>query len=219
MGLYLGAQFTLVPATDRYVSVILDAVAAARDLPDVRLETDDLSTLAVGTLEGVTAALRTIFVAAAGTGEHVVASLLLSRGCPGEPDEGTCASAGLDAAVPAATVAPDALAEGALTRFTPGPRSGVHAAAQLALLPMGDAAYMDRILACIAFLKRSGLETRPRHFVTRIDGDAGAVFAAIATAFATFAPREAHVVVPAIVSANSPSAAPDSVADRAGAVS
>ena len=80
---YFGARFSLYPMTDRFVPVILDALQA---LPEqgLEVETDDVSTFLGGHPDTVFGALEGAFARAAASGEHVVMSVLLSRGCPGE---------------------------------------------------------------------------------------------------------------------------------------
>ncbi len=89
------------------------------------------------------------------------------------------------------------LAAGALVGATP-------AAAQFSLYVMGAGDHMDEIYGCIDFLKRSGVFDRSKNFCTRLDGDAGAVFATLEAAFCRFGPPEGHVTIDLTASANSP---------------
>jgi hypothetical protein len=79
------------------------------------------------------------------------------------------------------------------------------ATAQFSLYVMGTDNHMDEIYGCIDFLKQSGVFGRAKNFCTRLDGDAGALFAAIEAALCRFGPPEGHVTIDLTVSANSPS--------------
>ncbi len=75
---------------DDFVDVILAAVEAMGKPDDLRIESDDLSTLVVGSPERVISAVSTAYEAACRAGGHVVLQALFSRGCPGEPDDPLC---------------------------------------------------------------------------------------------------------------------------------
>ncbi|MEC5293536.1 YkoF family thiamine/hydroxymethylpyrimidine-binding protein [Aurantimonas sp. C2-6-R+9] len=200
--MFSGAQISLYPMTDGFVSVILGSLSALDPYRErFRIETDDISTLIVGPPEELFAAMRDLFVAAAKTGTHTVLSATVSRGCPGEPDDGLC--------TPTADLQP----HGDLEERVRGAVSAVAAAApttqavsaQFSYYPLGAAYHMDEIYACIDFLKTSGVFDRSKNFCTKLSGDAGPVFAALSEAFLRFAPAEAHVALDVTVSANSPS--------------
>src|SRR5438552_2227239 len=80
---FFGARFSLYPMTDRYARVILDAIKGLRDT-GLEVETDEVSTFIGGDRDRVFGELARVFAAAARTGEHVVMTVLLSHGCPGE---------------------------------------------------------------------------------------------------------------------------------------
>jgi uncharacterized protein YqgV (UPF0045/DUF77 family) len=84
----IGCRFAIYPMTDNFVEVILSAV---RDMETdgMTVRTDSLGTLLVGEEDQVFDAVRGAFARAATHGGHVVMTLHLSRGCPGEP-EGYC---------------------------------------------------------------------------------------------------------------------------------
>ena len=207
--MYIGCQFSLYPMRDDFVDVILSAVTALKRYDGLTAETDDLSTLLVGPPEAICAGLRDCFVAAARQGGHVAMSATLSRGCPGEADAPGCASAafqegaagegGVDVAGRAREVA---------ARFAPASATGIETSAQISLYPLGRADYMDRILACIEFLKQADVYRGPKHFCSRLGGDASAVFKAIEQAFIGFAAADAHVALTATVSTGSPTSRP-----------
>ncbi len=204
--MFLGCQFSLYPMTDRFVEVILGAIDRLQNLGDrLRVESDDLSTLLVGAPEVLFPALQECFVQAAGRSSHLVMNVSLSRGCPGEPDDPLCHSAALGGSVePTAAGRVSA----ALGRLGPVAPTGIPAAAQIALYPLGRPDYMAAIGDCIAFIKKSGLHSRAKHFCTRMDGDAAEVFQAIETSFLCFGGHDDHVVLTAVISKGSPSSRP-----------
>ncbi|MBE7182876.1 MAG: HMP/thiamine-binding protein [Methylobacterium mesophilicum] len=198
--MFSGAQISLYPMTDRFVSVITDALSALDPYRDrFRIETDDLSTLLVGPPEELFPAMRDLFVAAAGTGVHTVLSATVSRGCPGEPDDAACTPVSRLGAAPGQDAVEDAL-----RRLADAPVSGRHVSAQLSYYPLGERAHMDEIYAVIDFLKRSGAFGRSKNFCTKLEGDAGLVFLTLQETFLRFAPEGAHLAFDLTVSANSP---------------
>jgi uncharacterized protein YqgV (UPF0045/DUF77 family) len=82
----IGCRFAIYPMRDDFVDVILSAVRDM-DTSGMTVRTDALGTLLIGEPDRVFAAVRAAFAAAASRGGHVVLSLHLSRGCPGEPDD------------------------------------------------------------------------------------------------------------------------------------
>src|SRR5438128_700754 len=80
---FFGARFSLYPMTERYVPIILEAINGLQET-GLEVETDDVSTFLGGDRNRVFAELARVFAAAARTGEHVVMTVLLSHGCPGE---------------------------------------------------------------------------------------------------------------------------------------
>ncbi|WNB86570.1 YkoF family thiamine/hydroxymethylpyrimidine-binding protein [Cellulomonas sp. ATA003] len=199
----IGARFSLHPHTGDFVDVIFGALADAADagLTDgLVLETDDVSTYVgavdapaeqriVGYLAGVLAAAsrRT-------GGGHVVAHVLLSRGCPGEV---TCdlTVTGLPAAAPV-EIAP----------------TGVAATAQWSLYPLLDGgsdagSHMAPIEAAIERARARGTATGSVHYATRLTGDIAEVLATAADAWAEVGAHVPHVVTHLTVSVGSPSPA------------
>ena len=203
--MFIGAQISLYPLCDRFAEVILAAVSALDPYRDrLRIETDDISTLLVGPPEALFPAMQDLFVTPARTGVHTILQATVSRGCPGEPDDPVCRSPVLDRrSVPDAD---RAIAE-AMARLPETPtQTGVPAAAQIALYPLGTAEHMADIAACIGFLRQSGAYDRPKNFCTRLRADAGRLFPVMAEAFLGFGAGQGHTVLTATVSANSPSA-------------
>ncbi len=84
----IGCRLAIYPMTDRFVEVILSAVRAM-EMDGMTVQTDSLGTLLIGKEADVFEAVRSAFKQAATHGSHMVMTLHLSRGCPGEP-EGYC---------------------------------------------------------------------------------------------------------------------------------
>ena len=201
--MFSGAQISLYPMTDDFVGVIMSALGALDPYRErLRVETDDISTLLVGTPDVVFAAMRDLFVAAAKTGKHCVLHATISRGCPGEPDDPICQTPELSG--PLAPM--DERKAEALAAIAAAPVSGEIAAAQFSLYTLGIDRHMDEIYGCIDVVKSSGTFEKSKNFCTKLRGDAGAVFATVGEAFLRFGPPAGHVTVDLTVSANSPSA-------------
>jgi uncharacterized protein YqgV (UPF0045/DUF77 family) len=199
--MYFGAQISLYPMSGDFVRIITDALAALDPYRDqLKIETDDISTLLVGEPEVLFAAMRDLYSAAARSGEHCVLSATISRGCPGATEDVACSSGLFDG--PLAPMAERHAA--AMAAMAGAPQMGVDAAAQFALYVLGSGEHMDEIMGCIDFVKASGVFDRPKNLCTRLRGDAGPVFMALEQAFCRFGPPQGHVAVDLTVSANSP---------------
>lgn len=202
--MFSGAQLSLYPMSDDFVGIILTAVKGLDPFRDrLRIETDDLSTLVVGPPRLVVEASSALFLAAARTGTHTAMSALLSRGCPGEPDDPICR--GGSAGTPDGNTA--GRHERVIAAISSAPMIGQTVAAQLSYYPLGDGTHMDEIYAVIDVLKDSGVHAGAKHFCTKLRGDAGPVFATVAEVFAGFGGTDAHITIDLTVSANSPSQA------------
>lgn len=201
--MFIGAQVSLYPMTDDFVAVILSALRALDPHRDrLRIETDDVSTLMVGAPGPLLDGLRDLFAEAARGPAHVTMHATLSRGCPGEPDDPSCACEVLAVAQTLPLAERQALAEAAVRA---APALGVEIDVQFSLYVLGQDRHMDEIYGCIDFLKRSGSYLRSKNFCTRLRGDAGAVFETLRQAFLRFGPAEGHVTIDLTASANSPS--------------
>jgi energy-coupling factor transport system substrate-specific component len=190
--MFVGCQFSLYPMTDRFVEIILDAVETLHGRDDLRVETDDLSTLLVGAPEPLFAALEECFLRAAASPGHLVLNATFSRGCPGEPDDPICHPAQPGSA-------PAALLD--VRQIEP---AGVPVAAQFALYPLGVPHYMEVIYREIEATKSEGVFDHGKHFCTRLQGDARQVFAGLRNAFERAANEAGHVVITATISKGSP---------------
>ena len=201
--MFSGAQISLYPMTDDFVGVIMSALGALDPYRErLRIETDDISTLLVGTPDVVFSAMRDLFVAAAKSGKHCVLHATISRGCPGEPDDPICQTPELSG--PLAPM--DERKAEALAAIAAAPVTDQVAAAQFSLYTLGIDRHMDEIYGCIDVVKSSGAFEKSKNFCTKLRGDAGAVFATVGEAFLRFGPPAGHVTVDLTVSANSPSA-------------
>ena len=201
--MFIGAQVSLYPMTSDFVDVItagLDALSPYET--DLRIETDDMSTLMVGAPGPLFNAIRDLFSAAAKQPEHVTMHVTLSRGCPGEPDDPNCRCDTLARAQDQSLAERQTLAAQAVKD---SPEMGVGIDVQFSLYVMGGGGHMDEIYGCIDFLKNSGTFLRSKNFCTRLRGDAGAVFETLRQAFLRFGPAEGHVTIDLTASANSPS--------------
>ncbi len=184
---FFGARISLHPMTDRYGPVILEAIEGLRDT-GLEVETDDVSTFIGGDRNRVFRELERIFATAARTGEHVVMTVLLSHGCPGET---YCEATG-EVRMPGPAKA--------------SPRkSGVDVSAQWSLYPLGSEGYMQVIYREIDRTKTAGVFAKGAHFVSTLHGDLADVLGAIRTSFDAACADTGHVVAHATLSANSPS--------------
>jgi uncharacterized protein YqgV (UPF0045/DUF77 family) len=200
--MFSGAQVSLYPMTDDFVSVILGALAALDPYrPSFRIETDDISTLLVGPPDDLFPAMRDLFVTASQGGVHCVLAATVSRGCPGEPDDPICTPIeGSQHLKPLAE-----RVEAAVASVRDAIPRGLTVSAQFSLYPLGNGHHMDEIYGCIDFLKSSGVFDRSKNFCTKLRGDAGPVFQTLSEAFLSFGSPTGHVAVDLKVSANSPS--------------
>ena len=201
--MFIGAQVSLYPMTSDFVDVIMTGLEALKPYhDDLRIETDDMSTLMVGAPEPLLDAIRDLFSEAARRPEHVTMHVTLSRGCPGEPDDPSCHCEALVRAQDQSLEERQALA---LEAVRSAPEKGVGIDVQFSLYVLGQDRHMDEIYGCIEFLKQSGTFLKSKNFCTRLRGDAGAVFETLRQAFLRFGPAEGHVTIDLTASANSPS--------------
>ena len=201
--MFIGAQVSLYPMTSNFVDVIMTGLHALSPYKnDLKIETDDMSTLMVGAPEPLFDAIRDLFAASAKRPEHVTMHVTLSRGCPGEPDDPSCRCEALETAQDQSLSERQALAADAVAQ---APDLGVGIDVQFSLYVMGSGDHMDEIYGCIDFLKTSGTFNTSKNFCTRLRGDAGAVFETLRQAFLRFGPTEGHVTIDMTASANSPS--------------
>ncbi len=212
----VGARFTLSVYDSDYVRIILGALAET-DSAGLEIATNDISTFVSGAEQRVLEFLRDVIAAAAASGAHLSAAILLSRGCPGEL---ACA---LPAGVAALGAAPVALAPtevrarahwslyplldpdpGALDAGAPDPGAPAAPAAPAAPVAPAPADHMAPIYAAIEGAKTAGVYSGSDHFATRLDGDLAAVLETAANAWIGIGGVVQHVVTHLTVSINSP---------------
>lgn len=199
----IGMRFSIHPHCDDFVEVIFGALQDAEraGLSDgLVAETDEVSTY-VGAVDApaeqrLMAYLAAVIGAASrrSRGGHVVAHVLLSRGCPGE--------VACDLSVTALPY-PDPVQI---------PVTGVRAVAQWSMYPLldGDSdagAHMEHIEAAIATAVARGTAAGAAHYATRLQGDVADVLATAADAWAHVGSAVAHVVCHLTVSVGSPTPA------------
>lgn len=187
----VGARFTLSVYDSGYAGIILGALEAS-DTAGLVIETGDISTYVAGDEAKVLRFLRDVIAAAAGSGAHLSASILLSRGCPGE----------LTCELPPGTTAVGA------DSVTLEP-TGVHARAHWSLYPLLDGGavgidHMGPIYAAIERARASGVFSGSDHYATRLAGDLAQVLATVANAWIEIGSAVQHVTTHVTVSVNSP---------------
>lgn len=192
----VGARFTLAVMDSDFAAIILGALAGA-DSSDLEISTGEVSTVVRGSEQRVLEYLSSTIAGAAEGGHHVTASLLLSRGCPGEV---TCATT------------PGLLADAAaLPTLAP---TGIRAAAHWSLYPLDDGGrpgetpdHMRDIYAAIDFAKQRGTYVRGEHYATLLEGDLADVLSTVAAGWLLVGRTVQHVTSHVTISLNSPSAA------------
>ncbi|ORX34210.1 YKOF-related family domain protein [Kockovaella imperatae] len=203
--MYCGAQVTLSVMSDDYVAVILGALSSLDPYrKDLRMETDDTSTLMIGPPDILFAAMRDLFTLVVKSGHHVTMHALVSRGCPGGPQLPETRSE------PGSTPPPLPLStrkQNALVAVETASETGQIISAQFAYYPLGQPpGYMTEINACIDFIDESGTLDRKKNFCTKLRGDGAKVFKTLEGVFVSFAPDDAHITLDLMLSANSPTA-------------
>lgn len=197
----IGLRFSIHPHCDDFVDVILGALHDTEQVglaEGLVVETDEVSTYVAAVdapaEQRLVAYLASVMGAASrrSGGGHVVAHVLLSRGCPGE--------VACDLSV-TGLPCPDPVDV---------PATGVQAVAQWSLYPLLDGgsdagAHMDHIEAAISAALQRGTATGAAHYATMLRGDLADVLATAADAWAQVGSVVAHVVCHLTVSVGSPS--------------
>lgn len=190
----VGARVGVAVMCDDFADVILGALRDV-DPRGLTLETGDVSTWAGGPEEDLLAWLTDLADAIAHTGHHAAITVQLSRGCPGEV---VCALPG---------------GAGPRVVATPSGRDiGVRAAAEWAIYPLADDVragvepdHMRDIEAAIELARELGTFRGSEHFVTRLEGDVGAILATVVAGWTMVGRSVQHVVAHLSISINSPS--------------
>lgn len=189
----VGGRITISVMSSSYKAILLQALAAT-DSAGLSIETDDVSTWVTGSEQRIAEYFAELIAAVARGGEHVSASVMFSRGCPGEI---TCEL-------------PDG--QPALVSAIPVLKAtGVQASAQWALYPLDDdgsperrADHMRDIYAAIEAAKDNGTFVRSDHYVTRLHGDVASIIETIAGGWVGVGRTVPHVTTHATLSLNSP---------------
>lgn len=193
----VGGRITLAVMSDDYVDVILGALAETEaDAAGLDIETDDVSTWATGDEQSIATYFARLIAAAARGGRHVSATVMLSRGCPGEVRCELPAGRGLVSEPPV---------------LEP---TGVTASAQWALYPLDDegtperrADHMRDIYEAIDAARANGSYVRSDHYVTRLSGDVATILETVAGGWVRAGRTVPHVTTHVTLSVNSPSGA------------
>lgn len=198
----IGLRYSLHPACDDFVDVILSAVRAV-DGPDrgLQVDTGTVSTYVAAVTDDAETALagylRDVLGAAvhAVDGGHLVAHVLLSRGCPGEMACGLLERHTLPAP--------------AVVRL---PAAGIDCEAQWSLYPLmdgdsGHGAHLAPIEQAIERARSSGLQVTAAHLATMLRGDLSEVLALVFNTWSEVGRTVPHVVSHVTISVGSPSSA------------
>ncbi|MFC0179783.1 YkoF family thiamine/hydroxymethylpyrimidine-binding protein [Thorsellia kenyensis] len=190
----VGARFTVNVMSDDYISIILDALASPTP-KELKIQTDAVSTLIKGSERNILDYLYTVITKIAASGHHVSATILLSRGCPGEI---TCQLPNRSLATHSTNISLE--------------KTGITVLAQWSLYPLFDDrqtafSHMDDIYRAIDFAKDKGTYHRSTHFVTELKGDLAQVLETIAMGWMLVGQTVQHVTSHTTLSINSPTMA------------
>jgi len=189
----VGGRITLAVMSDDYVDVILTALAeASAEAAQLDVVTDDVSTWATGGETALATYFARLIAAAARGGRHVSATVMFSRGCPGEVRCALPTGGGLVSPLPDV------------------PPTGVVGSAQWALYPLDDsgaADHMRDIYAAIDDARANGTYVRSDHYVTRLHGDVATILETVAGGWVRVGRTVPHVTTHVTISVNSPSGA------------
>lgn len=199
----IGMRISVHPHTDDFLDVLTGALDDAAELPSAQrltIRTETVSTYVGATVEPAAQDLAAYACGLIGGasrragGRHVVAHILLSRGCPGEA---RC------------TLVPGE--EGNLPVEPPitVPPTGRRAVAAWSLYPLDDSGFphLEMIEGEIAHARRragEGVEVTPLHYATELRGDLAAVLSVVVDAWTAVGSRVPHVVSHVTVSLDSP---------------
>lgn len=184
--MFIGCQFSIYPMTNNYPDVIISALERVKPYK-VRTSTDDISTTVIGNIENVFNYIINIYIKCLEAFDgHIAMNTLFSIGCPGEEDDKLCHPSEEKPA-------------------TIDPSISFDTAAQFAVMPLGNANYMQKIYAIIDKLKASNLHYKHKHFCSYLRGDFIEIIGFIKESFYNIANENNHVVMTASFSNRSPS--------------
>ncbi|GAA3668064.1 YkoF family thiamine/hydroxymethylpyrimidine-binding protein [Arthrobacter ginkgonis] len=191
----IGARVTLAVMSADYAEVILGSLQKA-DATGLEVQTGDVSTFVAGREPDLLRYLSQLISAAGRGGAHVVATVHLSRGCPGEVQ---CELPGGAGPLRSEIVELE--------------ETGVQAAAEWALYPLEDTGrdgvdpdHMRDIYAAVDYAKAKGTFVKSEHFVTRLEGDIARILETVAAGWVLVGRTVQHVTTHLTLSINSPSA-------------
>ncbi|MBF7097765.1 YkoF family thiamine/hydroxymethylpyrimidine-binding protein [Alkalibacter mobilis] len=181
----VGARIGVYPMQVDFVDVILNAVRAT-DRSGLAVMTDDLGTTIQGKRDRVFSYVKEVFLRAADAGEHVVANVLFSVGCPGDVPE----DFDFNVVVPKASL----------------PIEDMQVACAWSLYPLGNKGYFDVIVEEVQkAINISNLDVASYHYCTRLDGKAKDIFDLLEASFEGVSKRISHTIIHATLSKGSPS--------------
>lgn len=190
----VGARFTVAVMDDDFAAIILRALSSA-DPTGLEIQTDPVSTLVRGSEQRVLEYITAVIAEASSGGNHVSATLLLSRGCPGEV---TC------------DITPGLLA--VASAIPQVPATGIRASAHWSLYPLDDTGrpgespdHLRDVYAAIDYAKEIGTYVRGEHYATLLEGDIAEVLGTVAATWVLVGRSVQHVASHVTLSISSPS--------------
>lgn len=181
----VGARIGVYPMQDNFVEVILGAIKET-DKTGLYVVTDDLGTTIQGKRERVFSYVKEVFLRTANAGEHVVANVLFSVGCPGDVPENF-----------------DFDAKGKSVEL---PMEDMPIACAWSLYPLGSEEYFQVIVEEVEkAMAMSKVEVESYHYCTRLDGKAKDIFNLLEASFEGVSKRIHHTIIHATFSKGSPS--------------
>jgi hypothetical protein len=190
----VGARITIAVMSSDYIEIIQNALTET-DATGLDIETDNVSTWVAGDEQRITEYIAALIAAAARGGEHVTATVMLSRGCPGE----------ISCELPPGRTT-------LMSEVPTVPLTGVTASAQWALYPLDDQGSPERepdhmrdIYEAVDRAKANGSYVRSDHYVTRLSGDVATILETVAGGWVLAGRTVAHVTTHVTISVNSPS--------------
>lgn len=188
---FFGCRFSLFPMSDNFIELITDVISDLEQ-PDLRVETNDVSTYVIGVEDRVFLTLGNVLARLGDTEHHVGMQALFSKGCPDEK--------------------PISLGEAPEISETNTPPSsgentglGRHIACEVSMYPLNNTEYMNTIYEVIELFKDRDVYKGSSHFATMLWGSIEEIFSALQAGFAHATDKTGHTVMHVTFSCNSPS--------------
>jgi hypothetical protein len=175
----IDAQISLVPASDRFIPIILEAVANIGSFDGLGVDVDAVSSHLSGRVDIVFSAIESIFSRAAASGAHIVLPILAAAR-PGESLEARAAPA----------VAP----------------TGLATATQFSLLGLDADRQAELLAEATRLLAARQASLKPKTLAIRADGDAGLIFSAYADILTMASLKDMRATLSITAVANIPAA-------------